>query len=186
MIGLAWLMSSHKRKFPWRVVIGGLILQFVFAGIMFASRNAAGELAGRASRASFDAMRRPPTPAVVNASLRWPSCAATARAAERSTTLQRADRLRRRRLEVRVRRHFRNVFAFRVLPSIIFFAALMQVLYYVGVMQQIVRGLGFVVQRTLGTTGAGEPGRGGQYLSRADRGAAGRAAVRQLDDQVAS
>jgi CNT family concentrative nucleoside transporter len=46
-----------------------------------------------------------------------------------------------------------HFFAFRVLPSIIFFAALMQALYYLGVMQQVVRGLGFVVQRTLGTTG---------------------------------
>ena len=31
MIGLAWLMSSHKTKFPWRVVIGGLLLQLTFA-----------------------------------------------------------------------------------------------------------------------------------------------------------
>lgn len=30
-IGACWLMSSHRRHFPWRVVIGGLILQFVFA-----------------------------------------------------------------------------------------------------------------------------------------------------------
>ena len=33
-IGLAWLMSSHKRRFPWRVVVGGLILQFSFAAII--------------------------------------------------------------------------------------------------------------------------------------------------------
>ena len=33
-IGLAWLMSSHKRRFPWRVVLGGLVLQFSFAGII--------------------------------------------------------------------------------------------------------------------------------------------------------
>jgi concentrative nucleoside transporter, CNT family len=33
-IGLAWLMSSHKRKFPWRVVIGGLLLQFSFAAVI--------------------------------------------------------------------------------------------------------------------------------------------------------
>ncbi len=31
MIFLAWLMSSHKRWFPWRVVVGGTLLQFVFA-----------------------------------------------------------------------------------------------------------------------------------------------------------
>ena len=30
-IGLAWLMSSHKRHFPWRVVTCGVALQFVFA-----------------------------------------------------------------------------------------------------------------------------------------------------------
>ena len=33
-IGLAWLMSSNKRRFPWRVVIGGLILQFSFAAVI--------------------------------------------------------------------------------------------------------------------------------------------------------
>lgn len=31
MIGLAWLMSSHRRRFPWRVVVGGLLLQLTFA-----------------------------------------------------------------------------------------------------------------------------------------------------------
>ncbi|QDV73513.1 NupC/NupG family nucleoside CNT transporter [Botrimarina mediterranea] len=31
IIGLAWLMSSHKTKFPLRVVIGGVLLQFAFA-----------------------------------------------------------------------------------------------------------------------------------------------------------
>jgi CNT family concentrative nucleoside transporter len=46
-----------------------------------------------------------------------------------------------------------HYFAFRVLPSIIFFAAFMQMLYYMGIMQRVVRALGFVVQRTLGTTG---------------------------------
>jgi len=30
-IGLAWLMSSHKRRFPWRIVLGGLALQFAVA-----------------------------------------------------------------------------------------------------------------------------------------------------------
>ncbi len=31
MIGLVWVLSSHRRRFPTRVVVGGLILQFVFA-----------------------------------------------------------------------------------------------------------------------------------------------------------
>ena len=32
MVALAWLMSSNKRRFPWRVVFGGLALQFALAG----------------------------------------------------------------------------------------------------------------------------------------------------------
>jgi len=31
IVGLAWLMSSHKRRFPLRVVLCGVALQFVFA-----------------------------------------------------------------------------------------------------------------------------------------------------------
>ena len=30
MLGLAWLMSSHKRKVNVRIVVGGLLLQFLF------------------------------------------------------------------------------------------------------------------------------------------------------------
>lgn len=31
IIGLAWLMSSHKKKFPVRIVVCGVLLQFAFA-----------------------------------------------------------------------------------------------------------------------------------------------------------
>ena len=31
MIGLAWLMSSHRRQVKPRIVFGGLLLQFLFA-----------------------------------------------------------------------------------------------------------------------------------------------------------
>lgn len=33
-IGLAWLMSSHKRRVSPRIILGGLVLQFVFAAII--------------------------------------------------------------------------------------------------------------------------------------------------------
>jgi len=45
-------------------------------------------------------------------------------------------------------------FAFNVLPTIIFFSALMSVLYYLGLMQKLVKGIAFVMQKTLGTSGA--------------------------------
>ena len=31
MVAIAWAMSSHKRRVPWRIVGGGLALQFIFA-----------------------------------------------------------------------------------------------------------------------------------------------------------
>ena len=45
-------------------------------------------------------------------------------------------------------------FAFGVLPTIIFFSSLMSVLYHLGVMQLVVKGLAWVMQRTLRTSGA--------------------------------
>lgn len=45
-------------------------------------------------------------------------------------------------------------FAFNVLPTIIFLAALMSVLYHLGVMQPVVKGIAFVMQRTMKTSGA--------------------------------
>jgi CNT family concentrative nucleoside transporter len=45
-------------------------------------------------------------------------------------------------------------FAFNVLPTIIFLSALMSVLYHLGVMQPVIRGMAWVMQRTLRTSGA--------------------------------
>jgi concentrative nucleoside transporter, CNT family len=117
-IGLAWLMSSHKRRFPWRVVIGGLVLQFLFAALILLTRP------GLAFFESVDT--------VFNRLIDCVDEGSRFVFGERFTD---------------------HPFAFRVLPSIIFFAALMQVLYYLGIMQKVVRAMGFVVQRTLGTTG---------------------------------
>jgi CNT family concentrative nucleoside transporter len=46
------------------------------------------------------------------------------------------------------------IFAFQVLPTIVFVASLFSILYYLGVMQIIVRGLAWVMMRTMGTSGA--------------------------------
>lgn len=45
-------------------------------------------------------------------------------------------------------------FALNVLPTIIFFSSLMTVLYHLGVMQWVVRGMAWVMQRTMGTSGS--------------------------------
>ena len=108
-----------KARFPWRVVIGGLLLQFGFAPSDSSRR--------RPGQAFFDGVD-----GVFNKLMDCVDAGSSFVFGQN------------------FKDHY---FAFRVLPSIIFFAALMQALYYVGVMQWIVRGLGWVVQRTLGTTG---------------------------------
>jgi CNT family concentrative nucleoside transporter len=45
-------------------------------------------------------------------------------------------------------------FAFSVLPTIIFFSSLMALAYHLGVMQRIVKGVAWLMQRTLRTSGA--------------------------------
>ena len=47
-----------------------------------------------------------------------------------------------------------NVFAFAVLPTIIFVSAFFAVLYHIGLMQQIIKVVAYVMQRTMGTSGA--------------------------------
>ena len=117
-IGIAWLLSSGKRRFPWRVVIGGLMLQFGFAALILLTSP---------GRAFFDGVD-----GVFNTLMDCVDAGS---------------------IFVFGRISQEHYFAFRVLPSIIFFSALMQLLYHMGIMQLVVRGLGWVVQRTLGTTG---------------------------------
>jgi len=45
-------------------------------------------------------------------------------------------------------------FAFAVLPTIIFVSAFFAVLYYLGIMQQIIKVVAWIMQRTMGTSGA--------------------------------
>ncbi len=49
---------------------------------------------------------------------------------------------------------FGFIFAFQVLPTIIFFSALTSVLFYLGVIQKVVRGLAWLLTKSLGISGA--------------------------------
>ena len=49
--------------------------------------------------------------------------------------------------------NFGYIFAFRVLPTIIFFSAVSSILYYFGILQVIVKGMAWVMKRTMGLSG---------------------------------
>lgn len=121
--GIAWAISSHRRAFPWRVVLGGLGLQVLLGLVLLrvpvTSRlfeAFAGQISvaiGMAEKGSiflFGDLALPNGPAGF-------------------------------------------VFAFRVLPVIVYFAAVMGVLYHIGVMPRIIAGMAWVMRRTLGVSG---------------------------------
>ncbi|QDS98674.1 NupC/NupG family nucleoside CNT transporter [Adhaeretor mobilis] len=131
MIGLAWLMSSHKRKIPWRIVFGGLGLQLAFALLIL--RTDTGQALFKWLGNFFSAVVN--TTDVGSAFLfniyPQPGDAAL----PPTYTLWRS-------------------FAFGVLPTIVFFSSLMAILYHLGVMQRVVQAFAWVMQKTLGTSGA--------------------------------
>ena len=137
MIGIAWLLSSDRKRINWRLVASGIGLQAVFGVIVLktgAGRAAfafVGDLITRligfqeqGARFVFGNLVQSAVP--VSGEGAAPGLVAETGA----------------------------FFAFNVLPTIIFFSALMSVMYYLGIMQLIVRGLASVMQKTLRTSGA--------------------------------
>lgn len=49
---------------------------------------------------------------------------------------------------------FGFIFAFQVLPTILFFSALTSVLFYLGIIQKVVKGMGWLLSKLLGISGA--------------------------------
>lgn len=128
-IGLAWLMSSHKRRVDWRTVVGGLALQFFFAVVILYTKPGRGLFDG--INVFFDHLQ-----SFVESGTRF--VFGVDRALKTDTA---ADR-------------FFQSFAFGVIPTIIFFSSFMSVLYYLGLMQHVVRGMAWVMRRAIRCSGA--------------------------------
>ncbi len=127
---LAWLCSSNRKRFPFRIVIGGVLLQVLLA--WFILRTTPGmALFSQANDAvaGFQYFVMQGSGFVFGL---FPE----------SQTKVEGDRL-----------FLLKSFAFGVLPTVIVFSSLMSVLYHIGVMQFLVRGIAFLMQRTLGTSG---------------------------------
>ena len=145
MIAIAWALSSDRRKVNWRLVGMGVVLQAIFAFLVLKTGVGRALFSGANTvfvrllgftrdGASFIFGN------LVNANVPVgvPSGMPEQGAIE----------------TVQMWANTGAAFAFLVLPTIIFFSSLMSVLYYLGVMQWVVRGIAWVMQRTMGTSGA--------------------------------
>jgi concentrative nucleoside transporter, CNT family len=116
-IFVAWLLSSHRRRFPWRVVIGGLAAQVALALVVLGTDLGQGVVAYLAGKVRLLISMAQPGAELVFGPLANPAAMAEVFGPERG---------------------FIFAFAGTGLIAILFFSALMAVLYHLGVMQVLV------------------------------------------------
>lgn len=123
-IGLAWCFSANRKAVPWRLVIAGMALQFVF-GLLVLRVDAvrvAVDAVGRFFVRILDfneAGARFLFGNLIDASQSWGF-----------------------------------LFAFKILPTIIFFSAFTSLLFYLGILQRIVFVFAWIMSRTMKLSGA--------------------------------
>lgn len=125
IIAICVLLSNNRRRIDWKLVVYGLLLQLGFAAAVIVSAP------GQAFFKGCDAS--------INALLKF---------SEEGTTFLLKS------FDTRAVEPAVHNLAFVALPAIIFFSAMLSLLYYLGIMQWVVRGLAWVMVRTMGTSGA--------------------------------
>jgi CNT family concentrative nucleoside transporter len=131
MIGVAWFLSENRKLFPWRTVISGTILQFVFAlfvlrtdlGLRFF--NGCQHLVDRFISFADEGNR------LVFGPLAKPDVLEKAFGGDNSFLL-----------------------AITVTGTIILVAATSSLLYHYGILQWVVRGMAWTMRRIMGTSGS--------------------------------
>ena len=144
LTGVAWMLSVDRRRIAWRVVAWGISLQLLFAvfilktpvgeGLFSAMNTVVVALLGftvDGAQFVFGNLVSNNVPVGTGDPGQGPFAAVPGQVANTGA-----------------------FFAFNVLPTIIFFSSLMTVLYHIGIMQRAVRGVAWIMQRTMRTSGA--------------------------------
>lgn len=130
LLGIAWLLSSDRSRVSVRIVLGGLLMQFALALVVLRS-----DLGQAVFRNIGDLFTNLLDCVDQGAGFVFGTNEVSTPAGNTPA----------------YKVHF---VAFKVLPTIIFFSSLMSILYYIGAMQKLVGAISFVMQKTLGTSGA--------------------------------
>ncbi len=155
-IFLAWTLSEDRRRFPWRVVLWGLGLQFAFAILVLSSWSPGAQLFLRLNDV-FNAL--------LNFSKEGALFVFGALGAEQGngsvlTLKEYLTRLGAQSPDPVIQAAVKAgtvpgmFLAFQVLTTIIFFSALLSLLYYVGVMQKVVMFFAKIMEHTMRVSGA--------------------------------
>lgn len=135
LLGIAWLLSSNRHRISMRIVVGGMLMQFLMALLVLRSDvgQSIFQSIGDLFTKLLDCVDQGAGFVFGNGAVQTPTKEDPA-----ATTAA-------------YKVHF---VAFKVLPTIIFFSSLMSVLYYLGLMQKLVGAIALLMQKTLGTSGA--------------------------------
>lgn len=139
MLGLAWLLSVDRRAIRWRPVVLGVLLQLAFGLVVLqpALQEHAFGLVDRGVRRLLSFSER--------------GADFVFQTIEPHQILDAGGQA-----VFFIGRISPPVktFAFWILPTIVFFSSLMAVLYHLGVMHRVVHAIAWLMQRTMGTSGA--------------------------------
>jgi len=124
LLGICYLLSNDKKAIDWRLVGSGMALQIILAILIIKVPYV---------NVLFDFIATG-----FQKILQFTEAGATFMFGSLVTNLD----------------GFGYIFAFQVLPTIVFFSALSSVLYYFGILQKVVYGLAWLMNRTMGLSGA--------------------------------
>lgn len=123
LIGITYLLSSNRKAISWRLVLIGCGLQIALALLILKEPFVSG---------IFDWLAK-----MFERTLSFSSKGAEFLFAG---LVSKVDT-------------FGYIFAFQVLPTIVFFSALSSVLYYFGILQKVVKGMAWIMTKTMGISG---------------------------------
>ena len=143
LVGIAYLFSKHKKSINYKLVITGILIQFILAVLVFKEIQIPFTDISMSSIFSFLAGFFTQLLSFTDAGAQfifgnWPDSAEIFRLGA----------------EGRVEHTIGYVFAFKVLPTVVFFSALTSLLYYLGILQKIVYGFAWVLSKTMRLSGA--------------------------------
>ena len=126
LIGLAWVLSSDRRRFPWKLVIGGLALQWVLAWIVL--RTQTGEVI-------FDGIGRVITTILYGADQGANFVFGPLAGSHPDVA-------------------WAAIVGIKIMTTIIIVATLSAVGYHYGILQRVVAGMAWGMKRAMGISGA--------------------------------
>jgi CNT family concentrative nucleoside transporter len=129
-LGLAWLLSEDRRRFPWRTVLAGLALQLLFACLILRTDP------GHAFFSGLDHAFR-----------------VLLGFAEQGTAMVFGPLADPALLRERLGKGHSFIFVITVTGTMVLVSALSAMLFHYGILQRIVRSIAWVMRRSMGTSG---------------------------------